>query len=141
MKTLIAALLILHGLIVAAQSSGSFKPGAGIANPSWLNGWPTNLGQSWLLSRAGELSSPVATLGGVLYLLGGFLLIGAGLGLLGWFFPQAWWPTLALMGGGTSLVMLIVYLHPFYSVGLSASAAVLISVLWVHWPSFMHLPG
>ena len=43
MKILIAVLLIIHGLIVASQSSGSFNPGAGVANPSWLNWFPVNL--------------------------------------------------------------------------------------------------
>jgi hypothetical protein len=139
MKTLVAVLLIVHGLIVAAQSSGSFSPAEGIKNPSWLTWWPSNLGQSWLLTKTGLEGSPITALGGVVYLLGGVLLIGAGLGLLGWIVPAAWWPALALVGAGTSLMMLIVYLHPFYLIGFSASLVVLISVLWIHWPEFMRL--
>ena len=44
MNILIAVLLIAHGLIVASQSSGSFNPGLGLANPSWLNWFPVKSG-------------------------------------------------------------------------------------------------
>jgi len=44
MKILIAVLLIVHGLIVASQSSGSFNPAGGLKNPSWLSWWPAHLG-------------------------------------------------------------------------------------------------
>lgn len=80
MKTVIALLFILHGLIVAAQAGGSFKPGVGVINPTWLNWWPTNLGQSWLLSKPGLAGMPAVTLCGVLYQLAGISLIAAGLG-------------------------------------------------------------
>ena len=140
MNTLIAVLLIVHGLITSAQSAGSFSPGAGIPNPSWLSWWPTGLGQSWLFSRPGLEHSFLIPLGGLLYLVAGLALVAAGLGLLGWIVPTAWWPVLALVGAGLSLFMLLVYLHPFYLIGIAASLAVLVSMLWVHWPSFMKMP-
>ena len=71
MKILIAILLIVHGLIVSSQSSGSFTPVGGVRNPGWLNWWPANLGQSWLLSGLGVEQSPVARAGGFLWLVAG----------------------------------------------------------------------
>ena len=139
MKILIAILLILHGLIVAAQAGGSFKSGEGVANPAWLNWWPANLGQSWLLSRLGLEATPAAAFGGVLYVIAGAALIAAGLGMLNVVIPMTWWPSLAAIGAIVSLLMLVTYLHPFYVIGLGASLAVLISIFWTHWPSFMRL--
>jgi hypothetical protein len=141
MKTLIALLLIAHGLITAAFSAGCFKPGAPVQNPSWLTGWPTGMGQSWLLTPSGLERAPVTTLGGLLFLVSGAALIGAGLSLLGWLVPPAWTHTLALTGAGLGLFMLVLYLHPFYLIGIAADAGLLASVLWVHWPAFMSLPG
>jgi len=83
MKILIAVLLIVHGLIVASQSSGSFNPAGGLKNPSWLSWWPAHLGQSWLLATLGVERSPLARAGGFLWLVAGIILVAAELGVLG----------------------------------------------------------
>lgn len=136
MKLFIAILLILHGLITAAQSSGSFGSTAssGIQNPSWVSWWPTNLGQSWLLSWLGLEKAPFTWISGVLWLAGGIALAAAGLGVLGFIIPSDWWRTLAIAGGAISLFMLVVYLHPFTIIGTALSIAILVALLWVHWP-------
>lgn len=136
MKLFIAILLILHGLTTAAQSSGSFGSTAssGIQNPSWVSWWPTNLGQSWLLSWLGLEKAPFTWISGVLWLAGGIALAAAGLGVLGFIIPSDWWRTLAIAGGAISLFMLVVYLHPFTIIGTALSIAILVALLWVHWP-------
>jgi len=139
MKILIAVLLILHGLITAAFSTGSFKSAAPVQNPGWLNWWPTHMGQSWLLPRQVAESAPVATLGGLLFLIAGAALIAAGLGLVGWIIPHTWWSIMAVTGAGICLFLLVVYLHPFYLIGIGSNVAVLISILWLHWPDFTTL--
>lgn len=133
MKILIAVLLIVHGLIVTGQSSGSFTPVGGISNPSWLSWWPTNLGQSWLLSMLGIEQTLAARMGGLLWLAAGMALIAAGLGVLGLIVPLAWWRRLALAGAAISLVMLAVYLHPFYIIGIGSSIVLLVALLWDKW--------
>lgn len=60
---------------------------------------------------------------------------------MGWIVPQAWWSVLAIAGAGMSLLMLVVYLHPLYAVGLASNLAVLVSMLWVSLPEFMQLPA
>jgi len=134
MKIIIAVLLIIHGLIVTAQSSGSFNPVGGIKNPSWLSWWPSNLGQSWLLSPLGIERTWIARAGGFLWLVAGIALVAAGLGALGFIVPQDWWRGLALFGAAISLLMLVIFLHPFYSTGISASAILLVALLWEGWP-------
>ncbi len=134
MKILIAVLLIIHGLIVASQSSGSFSPVGGIQNPSWLNWWPTNLGQSWLLSTLGAEQTLVAKAGGFLWLVAGIALVAAGLGVLGFVIPTVWWRSLALVGAVLSLVMLALYLHPLLGVGIGASLVLVASLVLKQWP-------
>jgi hypothetical protein len=133
MKLIIAVLLIVHGLIVAAQSSGSFSPTGGVPNPAWLTWWPTNLGQSWLLSMLGIERTPLARAGGLVWLVAGMALIGAGLGALGFIVPPAWWRGLALAGAVSSLVMLAAYLHPFFGIGIAASLRLLAALVWTPW--------
>jgi hypothetical protein len=134
MKILIAVLLIVHGFIVASQSSSSFNPVEGIKNPAWLSWWPSNLGQSWLLSPLGIERTLVARAGGLLWLVAGIALLAAGLGVLGLIVPPAWWRSLALIGAAISLGMLAIYLHPLYRSGIGASLVLLSALLLKGWP-------
>ena len=137
MKILISALLIIHGLIVASQSSGSFKPvigPMGVENPSWISWWPTRLGQSWLLSGLGLERSSIVAIGGLLWLISGFALVAAGFGVFGFIVPAVWWRNLAIFGAAISLFMLLVHFHPLMIVGTASSLAVLVALLWAHWP-------
>jgi hypothetical protein len=134
MKILIAFLLILHGLIVIGQSSSSFNPVGGVKNPAWLSWWPSNLGQSWLLSGLGIQHSVLARAGGALWLAAGIALVAAGLGVAGLVVPSTLWRSLALTGAIISLVMLIIYLHPFYGIGIGASIVLLAALVWEQWP-------
>jgi hypothetical protein len=102
MKILISILLILHGLIVAGQSAGSFGatlPNE-IQNPAFVSWWPVPMGRSWLFSWLGlEKTLTVYRIGGLLWLVGGVVLVAAGLSILGWIIPTAWWHDLAVAGG------------------------------------------
>ena len=137
MKLLIAAFLIIHGLIVAGQAAGSFGSTLPkeIQNPAFVNWWPVNMGRSWLLSSLG-LNQTLALyrVGGFLWLAGGIALVTAGLGVLGFIVPTGWWRELAIGGGAISLLMLLLYLHPLMLIGTASSLAVLISLLWAKWP-------
>ena len=143
MKFLISALLMIHGLIVAGQSAGSFKPVTGpigVENPAWINWWPTRLGQSWLLSGLGLENTSANAVSGVLWLLSGLTLVAAGLGVLGFVVPAAWWRSLAILGAALSLLMLLTYFHPLSVIGTASSLAVLVALLWAHWPPTSVLP-
>ncbi|HEU0296148.1 MAG TPA: hypothetical protein VFR47_25660 [Anaerolineales bacterium] len=137
MKLLISVLLILHGLIVAGQSAGSFGstiPNE-LQNPSFVSWWPINMGRSWLFSWLGmDRSLAVYRIGGLLWLAGGITLVAAGLGVLGFIIPTAWWRELAIGGAAISLFMLAVYFHPITIIGTASSLAVLIALLWAKWP-------
>ena len=137
MKLLISVLLIIHGLIVAGQSAGSF--GSTIPNElqnlSFLIWWPINMGRSWILSLLGlDRTLVVYRIGGLLWLAGGIALIAAGLSVLGFIVPSDWWRILAISGAAISLFMLAVYFHPITIIGTASSLAVLIALLWAKWP-------
>ncbi|NMB56115.1 MAG: hypothetical protein GYA15_15600 [Leptolinea sp.] len=134
MKILFGVLLILHGLIVAAQSGSSFNPTSGPANPAWLSWWPVNLGQSWLFIPSGAENSPIARGLGILWLAAGLALLAAGLAVLGIIIPMEWWRTLALAGAALSIVMLAIYLHPLFGIGIGASLLILAALLIRQWP-------
>lgn len=118
MHVVFGVLLIVHGLITAAISAGSFTTSADMPNPAWLQWWPTQLGRSWI---APELGWP----GGLLWLLAGVLLVGAGLGFLGILIP--WWSPLAVVGAVLALIAIVVYFHPYYIL----AAAINIAILWI----------
>lgn len=139
MKILIAVLLTVHGLIVMGQSSGSFNPVGGVKNPVWLSWWPTNLGQSWLLTTLSAEQNPFVKAGGTLWLLAGLALVAAGLGIFGFIVPFTWWRSLAVSGAVISLILLAVYLHPFYGIGVGASALLLVALVWEQWPVLARL--
>jgi hypothetical protein len=130
---LIGTMLIIHGLIVAAQSFGAFGWSSPVVNPPWLKWWPTALGQSWLLAGLGLEKSAATWFFGFLWLIAGVALVAAGLGVVGVFVSQVWWPTLAIGGAGLSLLLLFLYFHPFYAIGIGASVAILAAPLWIQW--------
>lgn len=138
MKILISVLLIVHGFIVACQSTGSFGPTipSELQNPSFASWWPINMGRSWLFSWFGlEKTLAVYRIGGLLWLVGGIALIAAGLGLLGFIIPTDWWRSLAIFGGAISILMLVIYFHPLMIIGTASSLAVLVALVWLDWPS------
>ncbi|HLJ32868.1 MAG TPA: hypothetical protein VKU38_04415 [Ktedonobacteraceae bacterium] len=136
-RYVIGVLLIVHGLIVGAQSFGDFggRPGVGVANPSWLSWWPTNLGQSWLLTRLGIEYGPAFWLAGLLWLVAMICLIAAGFGVMGVLVPHAWWPMLPVAGAAISLCLLLLFFHPFFVLGALVDVGMLIALLWADFPS------
>src|SRR5436305_3198859 len=99
-RYVIGVLLIVHGLIVGAQSFGDFggRPGVGGDHPSWLSWWPTTLGQSWLLTSLRIENGLAFWLVGLLWLVAMICLVAAGFGVIGVLVPHAWWPMLAVVG-------------------------------------------
>ena len=143
MKLLISVLLIVHGLIVAGQSAGSFGATipSEVPNPSFVSWFPINMGRSWLFSALGLNNSfPAYRISGILWLFGGLMLVAAGLGMFGILVPVVWWRGLALVGAATSLFMLLLYFHPLMIIGTASSVAVLVAFGWFHWTAPNLLP-
>lgn len=135
LKYLIVVILLGHGFIVAAQSGGNFGSGSSqLVNPTWLNWWPTTLGRSWFLAAFKLEGTLVDKVFGLLWLASGLCIIAAALGILGFVIPRELWRTLAVVGASGSLIMLVLYLHPFYIVGILLDIVILVALLWARWP-------
>ena len=99
------------------------------------------LPSSWLFSWLGlEKTLAVYRIGGLLWLVSGIVLVAAGLGILGWIIPSAWWVDLAVAGGAISLFMLAIYLHPLMIMGTASSLAIVVSLLWTKWLPMSMVP-
>jgi hypothetical protein len=120
----VGAFLVLHGLITTMIGSGAVSNGPAITLPSWFSWWPGPFGRSWLIDAL-NLGTPVAVIGGLVWLMSGILLIGAGLGVLGLGPLRDAWPTYAVVGGGLGVVAVVLYFHPLYLAALVINVALI----------------
>jgi hypothetical protein len=136
-RIVIVLLLLVHGLISGAIGFGSFgsTTSVGLANPSWLNWWPTKMGQSWLLTRLGIENWIVFWLIGLLWLVAMICFVAAGLGLLGIVVPHDWWRGLAIAGAVVELLVLVLFFHPLYVPVTFINAGIIVALYWARWPS------
>jgi hypothetical protein len=75
------------------------------------------------------LGLPGAITGGVVWLIAGPALIGAGLGILGLPVFREYWPGLAISGAAIAIVALAAYFHPLYLAAIAINV-VLIALVW-----------
>lgn len=125
---ILAVLFLVHGLISGAQSFSGFSPKGGVANPAWMAWWPARLGQSWLFEQMGLTSRGAYVLTGVVWLLimAGFLVAGVAL----WANPaRPGWGIWAAWSAILSLVVLAVYLHPWYAGAVLLNLAILVAAV------------
>jgi hypothetical protein len=134
MRTLLGILFVLHGIITASQSNGMFQHKESKPNQLSLQWWPNKFGQAWILDNIVNSNNIIRIIFGVFWLLSGAILLFAGLGLLNILIPQQLWRTFAFIGSSISIVLLIVFLHPLYSIGLLSNIGILIVLLWIGWP-------
>ncbi len=141
-KYLIAVVLIVHGFIVCAQSLSNFKDGSSQpGNPSWLGWWPTTLGRSWFLINLKLEGTLVDKIFGLIWLASGICIIAAALGVFGFVIPNTLWRTLAIYGASGSLIMLFLYLHPLFIIGILVNIGILVSLLCAKWPPVTLIGG
>jgi hypothetical protein len=122
----VGALVILHGLITTVIGAGAVANGPAITLPSWFGWWPGPFGRSWLFDIL-NLGAPVTVIGGLVWLMSGVLLMGAGLGMLGVGPLREAWPTCAVAGGGLGVVALLLYFHPLYVAALVINVVLIAS--------------
>jgi hypothetical protein len=123
---ILGGFLVLHGLITTMIGVGSVKDpnNPAITLPSWFNWWPGPFGRSWLVDAL-NLGTAGAVVGGLLWLVAGVALIGAGLGFLGVPGVRDQWPVLAVLGAAVGLTALALYFHPLYLAAIAINIALL----------------
>jgi len=91
------------------------------------------LGRSWLLAAFRLEGTLIDKVFGLIWLVSGLCIVAAALGILGFIVPTDLWRTLAIYGASGSLIMLLLYFHPFFIVGILIDVAILVTLLWTDW--------
>jgi hypothetical protein len=131
LKILYAVFLIAHGLVHAGLAAAPVtndpdpKPGA----------FFTASVRSWLLPRMGLGAPAVQWIGILLVALATLGFILAGLGVLGLPGLSAAWRTIAVVSACISLLLLVLFWHPWLIVGVLIDIVLLITLLWADWPT------
>ena len=131
MKIIIALFLIAHGLVHAGLAAApnpndtEAKPGAFFTSPE----------RSWLLPQLGLNAAAVQWIGIILVAVATLGFVLAGLGVFGVPGLAEIWRTMAVISAAVSLLLLVLFWHPWIIVGALIDIGILIALLWVDWPS------
>ena len=130
MKLLLAVFLILHGLVHAVLAAAPI-PNDPDSNPG---AYFTATIRSWLLPRLGLNDTAVQWIGIILVVLTTLGFVLAGLGVFGAPGLRTVWRTVAVVSACVSLLLLILYWHPFLVAGVLLDIGILVALLWANWP-------
>ncbi len=129
-KILFALFLIAHGLVHAILAATPIpndpepKPGT----------FFTATSRSWLLPQLGLSASAIQWIGIVLVVLATLGFVLAGLGVLGVPGLSTIWRMMTVISSCLSLLLLILFWHPWLVVGVLIDIGLLIALLWAKWP-------
>ena len=125
-----AIFLISHGLVHAGLAAAP--------NPSDANAKPgaffSSAERSWLLPQLGLNSSTVQWIGITLVALSTLGFVLAGLGIFGVVGLITIWRVVSVIAACVSLILLILFWHPWLPVGVLIDVGILIALLWAKWP-------
>ena len=113
-RVLFIAFLIAHGAVHLAVWLSPINPDG-----------PFDPSHSWLLGDQRVAAIALAVVAGALLMVGG----------VGLWMAEPWWRTLALAGLAASLVLMVLYFHPWFLPIEIINAALIIALLWLDWPS------
>jgi hypothetical protein len=123
LRILFGLFLMAHGLIHASY----LTPAPSGAGPSW----PFDLGRSALLGALGEPTLRVLGTGLAAVTIATFLL--AGVAFL-WLGMGDGWVALAIAGSVASLLLLVIFWHPWLALGVAIDLALLWLLGVARWP-------
>ncbi len=125
-KIVLALFLAAHGLI----HLGYVTPAP--PDPKY----PFKLDQSWLITSL-HVETGIARLLGTA--LGALTVLGyalAALAIMGIVVPEAWWQPLTVVSSALSLLLLILFWHPWLVIGVAIDVFLLLALLVFHWQPF-----
>jgi hypothetical protein len=127
LNVIFAVFLILHGLVHAilavapTPNEPESKPGA----------FFTSTTRSWLLPRLGLNATAVQWIGIILVVLSTLGFVLAGLGVLGLPGLSVVWRLVAMTSSVVSLLLLVLFWHPWIIVGVLIDIGILVGLLWI----------
>ena len=127
---ILAIFFIAHGLVHAGLAAA---PIPNDPNPK-PGDFFTAAVRSWLLPKLGFQVAAIRWVGIGLVVLATIAFISTGLGIFGVQGLNSIWRTTAVAGAGGSLLLLLVFWHPWLIVGVTLDIVILISLLWLDWP-------
>ncbi len=128
LRLLIGGFLIAHGLVhsvlvvVPRPDDPSARPATFLTDRAWLL---TSLGLGEAVVRSFTI---------LLWMAATVGFVAAGLGFFGILVPQGWWRTIAVASSAFSLLLIVLYWHPWFVVGPLLDVGILVALLWAHWP-------
>lgn len=131
LRIVFGVFFIAHGLVHAIlavapnPADPEAKPGSFFTAPE----------RSWLLPQIGLSVSAVQWIGIILVVLSTLGFVLAGLGIFGVPGLYTAWRMLAVISSCISLVLLILFWHPWLPVGILIDIGTLIVLLLVKWPA------
>jgi len=131
MRIIIALFLIAHGLVHAGLAAApnpndpDAKPGAFFTSPD----------RSWLLPKLGLNPSSIQWIGITLVALATLGFVLAGLGVFGVPGLAEIWRIMAVISAVASLLLLVLFWHPWIIVGVLIDIVIIISLVWADWPT------
>jgi len=130
LRIILGVFIIAHGLvhtilaIAPNPADPEAKPGA----------FFTTVERSWLLPQLGLSTSAVQWIGVILVAASTVGFVLAGVGILGVPGLVTVWRTVAIISACSSLLLLIIFWHPWLPIGVLIDIAILVALLWVKWP-------
>jgi len=128
--TLVAILFIAHGLVHGALNLVPYQSNL----PFWPSWWRPEPGHSWLLQGLGASDMTNRIVGGTIWLIAALGFVFAGLGLLGVPFLQSAWPALTVIAAVVSLLMFVLFWHPWLVVGAVLNFGALFAAIFARGP-------
>ena len=122
-KLLLGGFFIAHGLIHICY---------GIPAPD--ENWPFSLNHSWLLSRFQISQGFLRVFGMILWITATAGFIGAGLGVFGIPLMVQWWRPIATVSSVVSFLLIGIFWHRWFIVGLLLDVVVFLALVWGQWP-------
>ncbi len=130
LKTAPAFFLIAHGLVHAVLAAAP--------NPADPNAKPgsffTAMERSWLLPQLGLNASIIQWISIILVVLSTLGFVLAGLGIFSVAGLSMVWRTIIVVSACVSLILLILFWHPWLPVGMLINIGTLIALVWAKWP-------
>lgn len=122
---LIGGFFIAHGLIHASFGA---RPPADAGER-----WPFQVNHSWLLTGVGLGEEGTRFVGTLLWVTTTAAFALVGLGVAGILVPQNLWLPIALVAAVASLLLLVLYWHPWLVLGVLIDVAFLLALLGARW--------
>ena len=131
MKIIIGLFLIAHGLVHVGLAAApdpkesESKPGAFFTAPQ----------RSWLLPQLGLKPAAIRWIGILLVVFTTLGFVLAGLGVFGVPGLAELWRTIAVVSAVLSLLLLLLFWHPWIILGVLIDVGIIFSLVWADWPS------